>query len=84
MPAKSKKQQRFMGMLSKNNKLRKKLGITKVTTEDYTLQLRLKYYGIEKTDNLVLSRKKPKNIKQNISISYYGKELVKLYIYEKK
>ncbi|MGA1941399.1 ArnT family glycosyltransferase [Arcobacter sp. YIC-310] len=65
------------------NKL-KKLGITKVTTEDYTLQLRLKYYGIEKTDNLVLSRKKPKNIKQNISISYYGKELVKLYIYEKK
>ena len=29
MPAKSKKQQKFMGMLSKNNKLRKKLGITK-------------------------------------------------------
>lgn len=62
----------------------KKLGITKVNVYDERLQLRLKYYGIEKSNINYLSNRKFDGNKKNISVSYYNKELIQLYLYEKK
>lgn len=61
----------------------KELGVTKVNVYDERLQLRLKYYGIEKSNEYYLSNINDGNRKK-ISISYYDKELMQLYLYEKK
>lgn len=61
----------------------KELGVTKVNVYDERLQLRLKYYGIEKSNEYYLSNINDGNRKK-ISVSYYNKELMQLYLYEKK
>lgn len=61
----------------------KELGVTKVNVYDERLQLRLKYYGIEKSNEYYLSNINDGNRKK-ISVSYYDKELMQLYLYEKK
>lgn len=61
----------------------KELGVTKVNVYDERLQLRLKYYGIEKSNVYYLSNINDGNRKK-ISVSYYNKELMQLYLYEKK
>ncbi|UTJ06068.1 ArnT family glycosyltransferase [Arcobacter roscoffensis] len=62
----------------------KKYRIKKVNVYDERLQLRLKYYGIEKSNDYYLLKRKYDNYKNVISISYYNKELIQLYLYEKK
>ena len=62
----------------------KEHGVRKVNVYDERLQLRLKYYGIEKSNDYYLLKRKYDNYKNLISISYYNKELIQLYLYEKK
>lgn len=62
----------------------KSYGINKINVNDERLQLRLKYYGIEKGNQFYVSKNKNENVIKTLIISYYNKELIKLYIYEKK
>ena len=62
----------------------KELNIDKINVNDERLQLRLKYYGINKSNEYLLTKKRHENFKEIISISYYNKELLRLYLYEKK
>lgn len=48
----------------------KEEGITKVTTYDEKLQLRLKFYGIDKSNQFILYDTKRSDYKQKIEISY--------------
>lgn len=58
----------------------KKMGIDAVITRSERLQLRLKFYKIEKDYNINLEREKPSLISRDVTISYVGKEIAKFYV----
>jgi len=60
----------------------KKRNIYKVNSDNKNLLLRLKYYGIEKGDDYYLTQQSLKKLHDSFSISYYGKELIKINIYK--
>lgn len=58
----------------------KKLDINEVITRSERLQLRLKFYGIEKGYGINLSTKKPSLKKKDVTISYMGVKVAKYYV----
>ena len=59
----------------------KDLGIEKIDTKNKQLQQKLKYYGIEKGEDLYLSEHFIPNCEKTITIKYYGKLIKRYYIY---
>jgi hypothetical protein len=58
----------------------KKMGIDAVITRSERLQLRLKFYNIEKDYTINLERKKPSLRSESVTISYLGVEIAKYYV----
>lgn len=58
----------------------KKMGIDAVITRSARLQLRLKFYKIEKDYKINLERKKPSLMSKGVTISYVGAEIAKFYV----
>lgn len=58
----------------------KKQGINEIYTEDKSLQLRLKFYGIEEGDKYALEKKKPSTYKFSFTLKYFKKEVETIYI----
>lgn len=59
-------------------------GITSITTDDYELALRLKFYHINKGDDYFLTLKNYDYPSERISIKYYGKEVFVAYLIKLK
>jgi hypothetical protein len=61
------------------------LNIKAVKCEDDRLQLRLQFYGIGYSNQIILSQHKAKSFQapfQTITINYYGKDIVSYYLYK--
>ena len=65
------------------SKILKEKNLYKINTNDYKLQLRLKYYGIEKDDKYFLSKSKTNKTVDEIVITYHSRDLIKYYINKK-
>ena len=59
-------------------------GITSITTDDYELALRLKFYHINRGDEYFLTLKNYDYPSERISIKYYGKEVFVAYLIKLK
>lgn len=64
-------------------KVLKEKQITQIDTKDAKLQLRLKYYGIQKDSIYYLSKNKTNHSVDEIKISYHSRDLIKYYINKK-
>ncbi len=59
----------------------KDLNITCITAENEKMQARLRFYGIKKCENLLLTNEKPfQNIEQNVTIRYRNRTIYKAYV----
>ncbi len=62
----------------------KKYSINNVSSDDYKLLLRLKFYGIEKGDDYYITTTPIKNFYKKIKVKYSGKDIYSLYIKKMK
>jgi len=58
----------------------KEIGVNEVITRSERLQLRLRFYGIEKGYEINLAKKNPSLESTNVTISYIGVETAKFYV----